>query len=1005
MTLLLEIGLGEGTSLEFSESTAWIADLPEAVKGISRADPVSLEANNLVCLTRRLSRLEVLDSGLTFLKIMTELQFAAKINSILHHKCLCQKESGQVQKASLRPVLGKLIRDEKLKLSSLLRWYSAGSRWGRLASGGTVYLLMVIARKPSIASKLKGKRVTSTTIVELSNMLRYPQTPEIQDILRDCLVPLLIKVAQTVPLEIPTLFYKKVLKYFKLSKTLDVRNLSESDQYFDLFFQHTTMALPWLNSFWQDFREVTLSEEPTIMFSLCPLTSSYLGGSQISYESDLENEKDNLGNQSDLPIFVDNFTTQEKVDIVFSTFSYAKSAKGKKKYPFTKNNRQTWTEEMRQKAEEGTVVKTLDELAQGMRNRFYDDKEVSGKPGCLKNSQKWLRVSNELIQGREMKVLDSDNKLIFYSNGTLSPAECKRLLVSLTTFFHTQPAGLSLIQRDKNKPGRNMFSTFHFSTWGRYGQNGHGAPPKVHPTFLRQANGSKTNTSQFFMRSSHDLQVHSEEYDLKNARTTRSSTSSITSGKVTTRSSRSSAVAPKPAVKPAVKKATKATVKRISTPVPLGPRAAEYVKAQERRAAEDKRKKEIRDRVKAVKASEEAESSEEEDRATSPPATSDVDEEEYHRVYSSLPEEGDFQEDSPEDIQEDVVLLLEEEFDLGDALEEVTEENALQEMEIETADNGIHIANSETTPPASSPFSSPKRTSVQAAFARNKLRQQLNISPTKSTSSKKRSPEKRKVYKVTSNMFTPKTRKLAEAAKHHTRRVSTIEEAFPMDKHSFFLDVARSTATAESLVEMGYARGGLFTSLAKKAREFTASYYTLPGTRKSSEVKEIVTWLLTDGHFKYGGVNIETQTFDHQKPFEADGIAHLLRLEYFATKGGANIAVFKEMISAKRIKAPTVALMITVLEHALMEYSEGTYRNSEFTDSAKSRYHYHLASYNCVAQAAPTWADRFEMNLFNLVLNQSNKTFLLDVEADDMKEVDLASLEANAVAAGAFTNL
>ncbi|KAJ3975922.1 hypothetical protein EV361DRAFT_885991 [Lentinula raphanica] len=508
----------------------------------------------------------------------------------------------------------------------------------------------------------------------------------------------------------------------------------------------------------------------------------------------------------------------------------------------------------------------------------------------------------------------------------------------------------------------------------------------------------------------------------KNPRITRSSASSVTSGKVTTRSSCSSAVAPKPAVKPAVKKVSKPTVKRTSTPVPLGPRAAEYVKAQERKAAEDKRKKEIRERVKAVKASEEAESSEEEDRATSPPATSDVDEEEFRKVFnSSLPEEGDFQEDAPEDIQEDVVL--EEEFDLGDALEDVTEENTLQEMEVETPDNGIHVANSEITPPASAPFSSPKRTSVQAAFARNKLRQQLNISPTKSSSSRKLSPEKRKVYKVTSNMFTPKTRKLAEAAKRHARRVSTIEEAFPMDKHSFFLDVARSTATAESLVEvfedlkqdtdlqklltsfMGYARGGLFTSLAKKAREFTASYYALPGTRKPSEVKEIVTWLLSDGHFKYGGVNIETQTFDPQKPFEADGIAHLLRLEYFATKGGANIAVFKEMVSAKRIKAPTVALMITVLEHALMEYSEGTYRNSEFTDSAKSRYHYHLASYNRVAQAAPTWADRFEMNLFNLVLNQSNKTFLLDVEADDMKEVDLASLEANAVAAGASTNL
>ncbi|KAJ3818973.1 hypothetical protein F5880DRAFT_1616881 [Lentinula raphanica] len=140
MTLLLEIGMGEETSLEYAESTAWMANLLEVVKGSSWGNAESLQANNLVCLTRRLSRLEVLDTGLTFLKIMTELQFAAKINSILHHKRLCQRESGQVQKASLRPILGKLIQDEKLQLGSLLRWYSAGSRWGRLASGGKIFL-------------------------------------------------------------------------------------------------------------------------------------------------------------------------------------------------------------------------------------------------------------------------------------------------------------------------------------------------------------------------------------------------------------------------------------------------------------------------------------------------------------------------------------------------------------------------------------------------------------------------------------------------------------------------------------------------------------------------------------------------------------------------------------------------------------------------------------------------------------------------------------------------
>ncbi|KAJ3764520.1 hypothetical protein FB446DRAFT_710266, partial [Lentinula raphanica] len=65
---------------------------------------------------------------------------------------------------------------------------------------------------------------------------------------------------------------------------------------------------------------------------------------------------------------------------------------------------------------------------------------------------------------------------------------------------------------------------------------------------------------------------------------------------------------------------------------PLGPRAAEYVELQAQRSEEEKRKKDIREKVKAVKASEEADISEEEEiTATSPPATSDVDEEEFNQ--------------------------------------------------------------------------------------------------------------------------------------------------------------------------------------------------------------------------------------------------------------------------------------------------------------------------------------------------------------------------------------
>ncbi|KAJ3766536.1 hypothetical protein FB446DRAFT_794009 [Lentinula raphanica] len=665
-------------------------------------------------------------------------------------------------------------------------------------------------------------------------------------------------------------------------------------------------------------------------YSLHQMTRNYLGSSWDEGDSDSDSESnlEDLYLQSDFPIFVDNIDSQEEVE-TFSTFCYES-----KKNPFPKGvGCQSWTEEHRERAEEGIQILTLEELAVRMRERYYDDKEESSKPGRLKNSQKWLRVSNTLIKG--------------YNN----------------------PSPLAILSNT------------------------------LVPFFLFSMANNKKSSAQVPSRSTHSSTSAT-------TRSTRSSTVTSATGKS------SSAVT---ASSKSITKSKAANVKnRGASPAPsstclsrppLGPRAAEYVELQAQRSEEEKRKKDIREKVKAVKASEEADMSEEEEiTATSPPATSDVDKEEFNQVFGRV--EG-AEEDHVSELDEDQIIPQEDD-------EEVEE---FQDMEVDMPDNGIDVG---TMPPiVGSTFSSPsKRSSIQAAVARNKLRQRLNVSPTKThTKCSYSSPEKCKVYKVTSNMFTPHTRKLAVAGKRNARRVSTIEDAFPSDKHAFFLDVARQTAAEESLVDvfesikedtdvqklltsfMGYARGGMFTSLAKKAREFTASYYCLPGTRKATEVKDMVDWLISDGHFKYRGINIESRTFDNKKPFEANGIAHLLRLEYFATKGDANIAVFKEMVAAKRIKGPTIALMVTILEHSLMEYSDGTYRNSEFTDSAHSCYYHHLSSYKRIAEAAPTWADRFEAKLFNLVLNQSNKTFLLDVEANDMNEVDLAELEASAVAA------
>ncbi|KAF9046985.1 hypothetical protein BDP27DRAFT_1434476 [Rhodocollybia butyracea] len=96
----------------------------------------------------------------------------------------------------------------------------------------------------------------------------------------------------------------------------------------------------------------------------------------------------------------------------------------------------------------------------------------------------------------------------------------------------------------------------------------------------------------------------------------------------------------------------------------------------------------------------------------------------------------------------------------------------------------------------------------------------------------------------------------------------------------------------------------------------------------------------------------------------------MLRLEIFSTKGGVNIEVFKEIIKAGKISPPTLALMLTCIEHALGAYSDGVYRHAEFSDLARPRYVFHLESFKRIQDGAHTWANNFAINLYKLIIIQ-----------------------------------
>uniref|UniRef100_A0A0W0FAH2 DUF6532 domain-containing protein n=1 Tax=Moniliophthora roreri TaxID=221103 RepID=A0A0W0FAH2_MONRR len=277
-------------------------------------------------------------------------------------------------------------------------------------------------------------------------------------------------------------------------------------------------------------------------------------------------------------------------------------------------------------------------------------------------------------------------------------------------------------------------------------------------------------------------------------------------------------------------------------------------------------------------------------------------------------------------------------------------------------------------------------------------------------------------YKVTSNCFMLKTLHLLEHSKQVERRLVTTDHAFAQDlDEQAVAAIKEAAASADSSYSTDY-QGALnhllsnidhlnigitfimffsdlcfsMTEPGHSSRSEVPGQYGIPGRKDPADVAKDVQFLLHKGTFKYGGINLEACTFDHMQLYGHNIFPSMIQLEYFMTKGTANVLAFQDIIKHRCISPATIALSATVIEHALMEYPQGTHRKTDFTESARSRYLFHLSSYTKIAQGARCWAEQFERKLFDLILNQSNKSFLLEVDADDLPDVDMTALAAAA---------
>jgi hypothetical protein len=59
------------------------------------------------------------------------------------------------------------------------------------------------------------------------------------------------------------------------------------------------------------------------------------------------------------------------------------------------------------------------------------------------------------------------------------------------------------------------------------------------------------------------------------------------------------------------------------------------------------------------------------------------------------------------------------------------------------------------------------------------------------------------------------------------------------------------------IFQIWYGHGGLLDSIGNKAHERIEAAYGIPGNLDKDQITDRVRWLLSKGHFKFGGIDYE----------------------------------------------------------------------------------------------------------------------------------------------------
>ncbi|KAH7874580.1 uncharacterized protein C8R40DRAFT_1171198 [Lentinula edodes] len=493
MKQLARLSFGTRTSIGHEDYLSWVSDLKGMIEGT--IDNVKdLAVSSLVSIARRCDLAANVDGTARFVHMLHELYFSAKVNSRLN--LMKFKDNSRRPKPS---EVYKSLQTHSIPEHKSQDYMSAGSRWAFLANAGSLYLLLVIAFKGE--DEYFRKKASVTVIQALCNKIRAPDSSGITgEIVRFNLIPVLANLCKDIPISIPTLYHRSLLRDLGLSGSFDCGDLRVNDNYFGSFFFHTFRSLPRDWEAWKQFDVSMKSEQQT-------------GAAQhASAVSELSSEEETFTLPSTVPpisILFNRmgFQSQDSEGIHQVLFTAYKPAKTKEPFPPDYGGRSKWTENERSLAQDCVTPESLESYASKMNGRF-------DSLGRLSDSR-YLKLNRNIIEGKLVQIFD-DNKDLLYTLDTTMPQHLKEGLERIIQACLSDTTAQFTPQDPSSSVQTAAFSSLHFTNQTRYLTHGYEAPKDIHPLYLVNANGGKMNHSQLLVHPSEDIQKFSGPFkDLK----------------------------------------------------------------------------------------------------------------------------------------------------------------------------------------------------------------------------------------------------------------------------------------------------------------------------------------------------------------------------------------------------------------------------------------------------------------------------------------------------------